>query len=246
MGGIPRHWRIWFIVGLIIFYSVLLVSEYLDLPYLLFGVKHDEPNPAHLIIEGLVVLLAAFVGWNLVGRFESRMNSSLEALHRLASQDDLTGIPNRRRSLERLSTEFERSLRFSRPLSIAIIDLDGFKSINDTQGHLAGDQTLVNFTKVVTRHVRSQDFFGRLGGDEFLVIFIETGTREGAAILERVREQCALAYTSASAQGTAPVTLSAGITSPLPNDTSMTDCLRRADEGLIRAKTNGRNRIELA
>jgi diguanylate cyclase (GGDEF)-like protein len=170
----------------------------------------------------------------------------LHELKRLATQDDLTGIPNRRVCMERLAAEFERSRRFQRPLCIAIIDLDGFKSINDRQGHLAGDSTLVNFTRVVTRHVRAQDFFGRLGGDEFLVIFLETGIREGAAILERIREQWALAYAPTVVRGTSPVTLSAGITSPKPNDKSLTDCLRRADEGLLLAKTTGRNRIELA
>jgi diguanylate cyclase (GGDEF)-like protein len=246
MGGFARHWRILLIGSLLGFFFALVASEYLDLPHLFFGLAPTAPNPGEVFLEGSITLVGGVLLWNLIGRFVTRLNSSMDELQRLATHDDLTGIPNRRQCLERLGAEFDRALRFNRPLSIAIIDLDGFKSINDSQGHLAGDKTLISFTRVVTRHVRAQDFFGRLGGDEFLVLFIETGAKEGGVILNRVRERWANAYAPTITRGSSPITLSAGVTSPLPGDESMTDCLRRADEGLMRAKANGRNRIELA
>jgi diguanylate cyclase (GGDEF)-like protein len=241
-----KRWRFWFIAGLLLILAFISASEYLDLPHLLLNAPPTPLNVAELMMEGGLLLVLALVVWLRAGSMERDLNQTVEQLEKLATLDDLTGLPNRRQCLMRLDNEIQRARRFQRPVSVAIMDLDGFKAINDRLGHLAGDRVLVEFTGLVARHIRSQDFFGRLGGDEFLVIFIETQLNDAGIILERVREQWCLAYTPTVTPGVKPVTLSAGVTTPQPGDTSMTDCLRRSDQALYKAKANGRNRVELA
>jgi diguanylate cyclase (GGDEF)-like protein len=239
-----RQWKLRLITGLAILLLFMMASEYFDFPHLLLGGRASPPNMAELGLEAIVILVIGVLVWYGISRFEKQIQFSMDQLERLAIMDDLTGLPNRRHCMSRLDNEIQRARRFNRPVSIAIMDLDGFKSINDQLGHLAGDHTLVEFTGLVARHIRSQDFFGRLGGDEFLVIFIETQLSEAASILERVREQWSIAYAPTVVRGGVQVTLSAGVTTPQPNDKSMTDCLRRSDQALYRAKTSGKNKIE--
>jgi diguanylate cyclase (GGDEF)-like protein len=227
-------WRAWVIGSAGALFLIMAASEYFDIPHLLLGGPSSPINFAELAVEASLIAGAAAFIWALISRFDRRLNATLGQLERLATMDDLTGIPNRRQCLHRLEHEVQRARRFERPISVAIMDLDGFKSINDRLGHLVGDMTLVDFTRVVARLIRGQDFFGRLGGDEFLVIFIEALPEEWCA-----------AHTPTSIPGIPAVTLSAGVTAPQAEDSSMTDCLRRADEALYQAKTTGRNKVEV-
>src|SRR5215475_11769177 len=108
----------------------------------------------------------------------------------LALIDDLTGVANRRHLLQRLTEECARSERSGEPFSLLVIDLDGFKTINDTHGHAAGDACLRHFTLMAQTRLRPGDMLARTGGDEFCVVLPSSSLREGALIARRVLEVC--------------------------------------------------------
>ena len=114
-----------------------------------------------------------------------------EKLRELASTDDLTKLLNRRQFLASLDDEFTRALRFGLPLSVAIIDVDHFKQVNDRHGHPVGDFVLRALAERCRRIIRRDDILGRLGGEEFAAAFIETDMREALSTAERLREEVA-------------------------------------------------------
>ncbi|APW42700.1 GGDEF domain-containing protein [Rhodoferax saidenbachensis] len=162
-----------------------------------------------------------------------------EEFEKLASRDSLTGILTRRAWNSVAQTEMERSQRHGRSLSLATMDLDYFKRINDSHGHLAGDQALLDFARLVGRHLRRHDQFGRMGGEEFVLLLPETSLQEAASVAERIR------LSVQNAQSVAPFTVSMGLTTLVPEDLSVDMLLARADAALYRAKAKGRNRVEL-
>lgn len=111
-----------------------------------------------------------------------------EEIHRLAIYDPLTGIANQRCFLEVLDRELARSARYQRPLSLIVFDVDRFKEINDTMGHLAGDATLRELAARIQRTVRKDELFARWGGDEFVLLLPETPAEEAARVTERLTE----------------------------------------------------------
>lgn len=157
----------------------------------------------------------------------------------LAHHDELTGLLNRRSLLASLHDEMQRADRQKTALCVGILDLDKFKSVNDTLGHLAGDKTLKIFANTLTGHARKSDRFGRYGGEEFLLIM--TGTDPDAALvpLDRMREALAEADWSEVAPGFG-MTFSCGVACYQPGESSEV-LLQRADEALYRAKADGRN-----
>ena len=108
----------------------------------------------------------------------------------LALLDDLTGVGNRRHLLQRLTEECARSERSGQPFALLVIDLDGFKGINDTHGHAAGDACLQHFTLMAQTRLRPGDMLARTGGDEFCIVLPSSTLREGAMIARRVLEVC--------------------------------------------------------
>ncbi len=167
-----------------------------------------------------------------------------DEIYRLATLDHLTGLLNKFAIIRFLSEELNKKLRYEGDLSVLIMDLDHFKSLNDTHGHLTGDRALQVAGAVVQRNLRLQDRAGRFGGEEFLIILPETGLRGAAASAERIRAD--LEKSVGDEIGIAsPVTASFGIAAD-PQDGS--DCgtlLDHADKALCRAKAKGRNRVEL-
>ncbi|MBT9526498.1 MAG: GGDEF domain-containing protein [Rhizobacter sp.] len=157
----------------------------------------------------------------------------------LAHHDELTGLLNRRSLLASLHDEMQRADRQKTALCVGILDLDKFKSVNDTLGHLAGDKTLKIFANTLTGHARKSDRFGRYGGEEFLLIM--TGTDPDAALvpLDRMRDALAEADWSEVAPGFG-VTFSCGVACYQPGESAEV-LLQRADEALYRAKADGRN-----
>lgn len=128
--------------------------------------------------------LLTIVARYLAGAFEvARLH---EQLRMLAATDALTGLANRRSFLERLESEFTRSRRTGRPLSIALLDLDGFKRINDICGHAAGDTALIRVAEAVGRGIRTYDLAARFGGDEFILLFPETPPAQAEEVLRRL------------------------------------------------------------
>ena len=146
-----------------------------------------------------------------------------------ARVDELTGVLNRRGFTERASAEIERARRFERPLTLAFIDLDDFKSINDADGHATGDAVLAHVGSMARASLRSIDLIGRIGGDEFALLLPDTSVDEGNATLDRLRDRIG---SIAGRQ----VTFSSGLVSfghpPIDIDTA----LARADEVMYRAK----------
>lgn len=163
-------------------------------------------------------------------------------LHQLANTDLLTGLPNRRYAQERLRQELAQTHRYGRPLSAMVLDLDHFKSINDTLGHATGDEVLKHAARVMQNALRASDVLCRWGGEEFLAIIPNADLSAAAKLAERLRE----ALVAQQPQGLAlkrPVTVSIGVGS-CPPARDLDSLLCAADQALYRAKEKGRNRVE--
>jgi diguanylate cyclase (GGDEF)-like protein len=157
-------------------------------------------------------------------------------IEEMANTDGLTGIFNRRHALMRFQEELERAKRLHRELSCIILDIDHFKSVNDTYGHLAGDEVLKEVTDCVKHSIRSYDIFGRYGGEEFLVIMPDATLEEAKSLAERIRNAIKV-HTIQDIK----VTVSLGVTHYRSSDNVVDDIIKRADECLYEAKSAGRN-----
>ncbi len=214
--------------------------------YILFT---DNP-PTHLFAssfwQGLILGGAHIITMLMSLGFALMIVDQLASeLNRLATLDALTGIGNRRVFYARAEAELARCRRKNIPLSVLMIDLDRFKSINDALGHAAGDDTLRRFTALVGPHLREYDFFARLGGEEFAVLLPDATEEVALAIAERLRE-----LTEAErlpAPGFAmPTTASIGAAQLLGSEPSIDPLMQRADQALYAAKRGGRNRVVAA
>jgi diguanylate cyclase (GGDEF)-like protein len=171
-----------------------------------------------------------------------------EQLKKLSITDPLTGLLNRRYFQERLEEEVARSQRHHRPMSLLMLDVDGFKRFNDTFGHPAGDRALRLVGESLQRCVRHMDSIARLGGDEFVVILPETDTALAAHIAERIRQEISsigLQDQEREPNGAKAITISIGIASYQDRADTTEELLERADQALYQAKAGGRNRIEV-
>lgn len=175
------------------------------------------------------------------------MNNALthDRLQKLAALDPLTGIYNRRFGMARLSEEFSRAVRMSGTLGVMMFDIDHFKKVNDTYGHLAGDRVLIQVTKTARAALREGDILMRYGGEEFLVILPAASKENSRDVGERLRRM--VEETSvADADQVIRVTISIGITSYPEFDVSdEQELVKRADEALYSAKETGRNKVVL-
>lgn len=160
---------------------------------------------------------------------------------RLAAHDPMTGALSRTALITASQHELARCQRHGRTMSILLIDLDHFKTINDTYGHQMGDQVLVHFVRCTQGQLRAPDRIGRYGGEEFLVLLPETGLQAAAVVAERIRAEVATPHAALPA-----ITISIGIAS---NDEghagdTVDTLIHRADQSMYRAKAYGRNRTE--
>ena len=213
------------------------------------GMPHDT------LIERLGTMLqfSLLLGRTMVlGLFSAGLRTSLykrgvqlkeayKRIEELAEIDELTGSFNRRSIMRMLDDEISRALRSKQPCSVALIDLDWFKRINDKYGHPTGDEVLRTFAITMFANIRSIDRFGRYGGEEFLLILPETEEDAAARTLNRLRTIVADLDWSAISSGMS-VTISAGLTKLLPDD-APDSILARADAALYRAKDLGRNKV---
>jgi diguanylate cyclase (GGDEF)-like protein len=167
-------------------------------------------------------------------------------LYESATRDALTRVSNKKTFLDALAKEFAFAARHKRPLSVAIFDIDHFKRINDTRGHVAGDHVLVSLAQRVEASVRTEDMFARYGGEEFVLLLRDTSEAEAILCAERVRlmvEGADIVYEKVRI----PVTISVGVATLTPSaPDSYADAealLKSADKYLYRAKQGGRNRV---
>lgn len=166
-------------------------------------------------------------------------------LQRLAYHDTLTGLFNRRAILARLNEWLLIIKRYGGRLSVAMLDLDDFKQVNDTFGHRVGDRALADIANLLRRSVRQTDFCGRYGGDEFLMILPQTDVAGAAIMAERMRAAIDGSPMHAPQANAFKVTASLGAAEYCDGDDE--DLLvGRADAALYKAKDNGRNRVEIA
>lgn len=165
-----------------------------------------------------------------------------QKLLEMATQDALTGVANRRSLIEFLQENFALSVRYRRSLSVLMIDADHFKSINDQHGHPAGDQVLIHLAKLALECLRKTDKFGRMGGEEFLVVLPETEPEQAQQLAARLLHTIASTTVSIGAHEPIRFTVSIGIASLADDCGSAEDLLKRADVALYQAKERGRNR----
>ena len=189
-------------------------------------------------VGGLAVLFAAY------RRVQLRERAAQSRIERLAHFDTLTGLPNRALLMDRLGQESARAKRGARPFAVVMFDLDGFKKVNDTWGHEAGDQVLRQVGLRARSCVRASDTIGRLGGDEFLAVLPET-TLEGAqGVADKLREALRAPYELT--KDTATLGASLGIAVFPQHGTDSEDLQRAADAALYHSKREGKNRISVA
>jgi len=160
-----------------------------------------------------------------------------------ARRDGLTGCFNKRYLLEHLDVEFSFAKRHGRSMSLAMLDLDHFKQVNDTYGHLAGDAVLKAVVDIISNSIRTEDVLTRYGGEEFVVVMRETPLNQAATVAERLRTK--MEWAAISFDGTRiPVTVSIGLaTGPTAKVESPEALLQRADQALYKAKNGGRNQV---
>lgn len=164
-----------------------------------------------------------------------------EIIFRMAVTDGLTNTANRKQLDAILNEEIPRSVRYGHPLSLLMLDIDRFKSINDTHGHLVGDYVLCGLASILQRRLRPADKLGRYGGEEFCVILPETAAEDAVRIAEDMRVLVAT-HRFETAGKSLSVTISIGVAALAPEMTRE-DLYRLADERLYAAKNAGRNRV---
>ncbi|HAK44979.1 MAG TPA: hypothetical protein DCO79_03535 [Spirochaeta sp.] len=249
--------------------SVIKTNNMLKIPNAL---KDDDWKDSHEIASNMISYLGFPVHWpdgrifgticvlddkennysgrfeDLVERFKSLIEKQLEIieknkqLKKFAEIDSLTGILNRRTMLHRAQAEFDRSMRYSRPFSLIIFDLDYFKAVNDNYGHQAGDEVLKTFAAFIGSLLRTSDIWGRYGGEEFIAVLSETDYETAKSVALRFNQK--ISELSIDFNGkNIKFTVSAGV-GTYEEGSSLSDVIRNADDALYHAKRAGRNRIK--
>jgi diguanylate cyclase len=173
-----------------------------------------------------------------------KLELELEEVSELVREDQLTGALNRRGMEETLEREFKRTGRAQAMLSVALLDIDNFKQLNDTLGHQGGDDALVHLTRVIKDSLRPSDSVARYGGEEFLIIMPDTGLREGMDAIERLQRELTKKFFLHNNERKL-ITFSAGVALRHENE-DKEDLIGRADKAMYHAKQTGKNRAVAA
>lgn len=200
-----------------------------------------------IVVQGASSRLIVFLLSGLVVGYISDTEKRLkERLRNLAYHDELTGCINYRWTMHLLENEIKRSERYKKEMTMIIIDIDHFKNVNDTYGHLVGNSTLKAFADVLKSSIRTIDIVGRYGGEEFIIIFPETDSKEAFIAIERIRKKLSRLRISGphfKHDLDIPLKFSAGVVSFPLNGQSLETLLDMADKALYRAKCSGRDQI---
>jgi two-component system cell cycle response regulator len=200
-------------------------------------------RPAGAEDAAMLGLLATEIGLAISNLLLQKQAQKLRAL---AERDELTGVNNRRNLMALFQRELDRSRRYGSILSVSMVDIDYFKSFNDTYGHQAGDEILRNIAQVLVSASREIDIIGRYGGEEFIALLPETAIEQAEVYAERLRARVELRGQDLRARfpKTKPLTISVGVTQAVPQSGDDVErIIGRVDEALYEAKEAGRNRI---
>ena len=196
-----------------------------------------DPSPWNVLFLGLAIVTLPCLSTGMVMLAHDQLARKME---HLASIDELTGALMRRAFMAKATALLSDAVEMGKPVSIAILDIDEFKAVNDAFGHAVGDRILTHVASIVSARLRSTDLFGRLGGEEFAIIFVDTRKADAATVTDELR----LAVERSPREGV-HCTFSAGVECVLPGDT-LAIALARADATLYGAKAAGRNRVLMA
>lgn len=188
----------------------------------------------------LLTLLAGIAGWAALTQLNMMMR-----LYRQAHRDSLTGLANRGSIVGFLNREAESSREHSSALSVILMDLDKFKRINDTYGHAVGDEVLINFSQLLINTSRAEDFVGRYGGEEFLMVLSATDANTASSVAHRLRKSCHQQQIQLLDGDSIGYTTSAGVATLRPDET-VEQMMKRVDDALYQAKGDGRDCIVIA
>ena len=215
----------------IIFFLILLhIGGFIHLPY----------RPGVFITTLFAQLILVVIGNSVL----KETREKLQTFEELVNFDPLTKAYSRRKILELLRVELSRALRYNRPLTVLLFDIDDFKKINDTYGHAFGDIVLQDIVNVVKKVLRSSDFVGRLGGEEFLIILPETDGKKAYKVAEKIRREIELFF---KRKFNKKITASIGLFEVnLEKDVSIEKVLHFVDLAMYHAKKTGKNKVSTA
>ena len=201
------------------------------------------PNAIKYYLVALLLLLIAsfFISW-IWALLKIKQEEHKKELEFLAKTDPLTRLANRHELFRLGKFEFDRAKRFKKPFSALMFDLDFFKKVNDTYGHLNGDKALVATAHALKSTIRTIDFVARFGGEEFVIILPETSTESAKILAEKLRRE--IAHIKIPCNGTQySFTASIGVSTWNEQDANIDSVINRADENLYKAKEGGRNQV---
>jgi len=245
----------------LVFQDEILGAVYLENRSIINEFEEKDLEPLEVFSSHLAVSIKnAMLNSDLQGRVSARtielqqVNQELrkeiaerrlfeEQLKNLSNTDSLTGVYNRRHFYKLAADELHRAYRYKRDLSILMIDIDHFKQVNDTHGHLVGDQVLKSLAQICTSLIRENDIFARFGGEEFIFLLPESTIEQAQVAAERLRFNIEKAVLVTDA-GELSITISAGVSSwNGQQEVSIDRLIDQADKALYRAKQVGRNRV---
>lgn len=225
-------------------YVLIVILELLGELSYAPGVPHMPEPPLPLRMATMVLVLLCSVGSAvLTSQLINALQAANARLRQLSQQDELTGLYNRRYVMGRLGAELERRRRKLEPLTVAMVDLDGFKRVNDEEGHEAGDAVLKAVAGALLHATRRADVTARYGGDEFVVLFPNTDADGAKAVAARILDLSRAA--AREVVPAIPVSASIGITEVRAED-EPADVIRRVDEQLYAAKRAGGDRVTVS
>lgn len=195
------------------------------------------------IVFAALLLVSGYIVFQGI-MFEKERHRMALKLRKLVSTDPLTGALNRRHFWRRADMELHRHHRYFRELAMLVMDIDHFKRINETFGHPAGDNVLRELAESCAKNLRKSDIFGRIGGEEFAVLLVETQAEAAVEVADRLRQRLAAKQTTVDGGIPINFTVSIGVTHARREDDCVDDLIKRADAAMNQAKNMGRNRVE--
>jgi diguanylate cyclase (GGDEF)-like protein len=242
--GLPNAaslFYLWIMLFASYFFSVPIAAEYALLIAALYVVSALWTDADYPLVAHTIATIGAFLGSGaIVAGLKRRIDSLVAALVETSRTDELTRLPNRRAFQEDMARVLARAARSRESLTLAVLDLDHFKSVNDRRGHPAGDEVLRRFSDVLRATIREGDVPARVGGEEFSVLLPGASADGAYQLAERVRG----AVREEFAGDDPAVTVSIGLATRTPdNDLSAADLMQRSDRALYMAKQEGRDRV---